>query len=1185
MSRMPKCKKTLLWIVVFSVVIIFLAHWKIFLTPGIVGHNWDWHIPYLRELNIQKLVSLPYIWSELSFGYLTPLKIYQFPAYVLGAVFNGEVGTKLFIYYISVFSVLNAFVFLRYVAKKVVQKLDDWSVFLGAFVYAFLPIVFNNLIGGQINALISYAFFPLFFYFFFKVFDEKSFLKYAFPLGIVFFLLCASQVLFFAIGLSIFFFLLLYRKQLKRFLFVITLLFLTGNSIFFYLFGNIDRASEIIPEQLNDNALIRQSFINHKETIDKVFIGAGYGDRNLFLNFMGNYRFVYFAIFYLLIILVIGRLLLKHKEINNKKLLFGVMFVYFAGLFLATAGRQPFGEFFIFLMTNFTPMKMFRTFFIFFVLVGFSFSIMTTISFSLYSRKFKQASLLMLGLLLIANLPVFIEGDNGIRVLKGLKKDSLDIYQIDPNYLDILNKQLLDPSWYRVLYVPNTVSPIYLETPYQRWGQGGDPEIISNPKPILNDFSLTPNKKKIYGLIEENIVDGKEPIDQNLLSFFSFKKIIRRRDIAPSFSSLRDRYDNELIDEKLSELKAESTSQYIDYYSLDDSSYLPHFYVPKKIIFIDADINSLSDIISFEKNERLALFFKNKYSKGNEGILEKADEILAWGEHENSHVAEWLIETEEDHEIHYPKNLNSGGWKWELKLMEEKLGEWKVRKNPDKLLEKLLLNSANRIGEIINNQNIGYLIFDPEGKILLRKIAGLWQEKMKEAISLVTSENVEDRIEKLRQPKAYFYTSKRRILDIPSLDPSLFGFEEIENQLEKLELEYDFSKLRYQLNMPQAGRYEIIISDIGELKFKNEKLDFDTETLKKLAAQEMETKNKDWTKLEERYFTKGKQAIDLPFAGLSINLVNKELRIDDYKPSSHYRVSFKYIDEGTNSSSVSVVEGKKGKLWEKSLPAARNEFNAFETIFKSSPEAKKGSIRISAGNFRDLKVVRIYKPKIAVRYKKEAGYSVVNAEKGKIKNEKLGEEKIIPKITFIKINPTKYKVKVEEAKGPYVLVFSESFNKGWKVYQSNLATSEKGLTIKKLGGGIWKVTGEVIEKITGLFLKNKGYGEKVASYFNGEVKEGTSRMTFLEPATFETWGQKPIADNKHHLVNGYANSWYIEPEDVDYAQNYELIVELLPQRLFSVGLLLSGITLFFSLCCLLIIKLKKGRTGGRLLNA
>ncbi|GAH17504.1 unnamed protein product, partial [marine sediment metagenome] len=81
----------------------------------------------------------------------------------------------------------------------------------------------------------------------------------------------------------------------------------------------------------------------------------------------------------------------------------------------------------------------------------------------------------------------------------------------------------------------------------------------------------------------------------------------------------------------------------------------------------------------------------------------------------------------------------------------------------------------------------------------------------------------------------------------------------------------------------------------------------------------------------------------------------------------------------------------------------------------------------------------------------------------------ISENSKIPKITFLKINPTKYKIKVESAKEPYVLVFSESFHESWKLYINKINPDNPG--------------------------NQKVYGEEVASYFNGEIKEGTHRNT------------------------------------------------------------------------------------------
>ena len=189
--------------------------------------------------------------------------------------------------------------------------------------------------------------------------------------------------------------------------------------------------------------------------------------------------------------------------------------------------------------------------------------------------------------------------------------------------------------------------------------------------------------------------------------------------------------------------------------------------------------------------------------------------------------------------------------------------------------------------------------------------------------------------------------------------------------------------------------------------------------------------------------------------------------------------------------------------------------------------------------------------------------------------------KKMPKITFIKINPTKYRVKVEEVVEPYTLIFSESFHEGWKAY----LVQDQKLKVKSLKSKFWNVTGKLGSKITGLFVKNKGYGEEVASYFDGDIKEGTHQMTFLEPATFETWGKKPIPEERHVLVNGYANSWYITPEDAGGRQDYEIIIEFEPQRLFYIGLTVSAFTFLGCLCYLVYgLCMKKKRLKVKQVN-
>jgi len=132
-----------------------------------------------------------------------------------------------------------------------------------------------------------------------------------------------------------------------------------------------------------------------------------------------------------------------------------------------------------------------------------------------------------------------------------------------------------------------------------------------------------------------------------------------------------------------------------------------------------------------------------------------------------------------------------------------------------------------------------------------------------------------------------------------------------------------------------------------------------------------------------------------------------------------------------------------------------------------------------------------------------------------------------PAITFQKINPTKYRVTVEDVRGPYLLVFSERFNRNWKIFRDD----SQDLSIE------------------------------TESYFNGAVRVKEQRDIFFDSDTLRTWREKAIADKTHIVVNGYANGWYILPEDTRAGERYNFTIEMTDQRFFYMGLLISILTL------------------------
>ncbi len=77
------------------------------------------------------------------------------------------------------------------------------------------------------------------------------------------------------------------------------------------------------------------------------------------------------------------------------------------------------------------------------------------------------------------------------------------------------------------------------------------------------------------------------------------------------------------------------------------------------------------------------------------------------------------------------------------------------------------------------------------------------------------------------------------------------------------------------------------------------------------------------------------------------------------------------------------------------------------------------------------------------------------------------------------------------------------------------------------------------------------------------VKEARHEMSFT-PGDISYLFAKPISDENHFLVNGYANAWYIDPKKVGTG-NFSITLYFWPQSLFYLGL---GISLITLICCL-----------------
>ncbi len=136
-------------------------------------------------------------------------------------------------------------------------------------------------------------------------------------------------------------------------------------------------------------------------------------------------------------------------------------------------------------------------------------------------------------------------------------------------------------------------------------------------------------------------------------------------------------------------------------------------------------------------------------------------------------------------------------------------------------------------------------------------------------------------------------------------------------------------------------------------------------------------------------------------------------------------------------------------------------------------------------------------------------------------------ENTSPQIIFQQVNPTNYQVRVQNASQPFFLVFSESYDPGWKAY------------IKQ---------------------GDEQFGTIVGNYENMGVEEAKSTSNF-NPTDISYLLGNPLSESDHFMVNGYSNVWYIDPSQIGKNQNgtFDITLFYQPQGLYYLGLTVSGV--------------------------
>ncbi len=142
----------------------------------------------------------------------------------------------------------------------------------------------------------------------------------------------------------------------------------------------------------------------------------------------------------------------------------------------------------------------------------------------------------------------------------------------------------------------------------------------------------------------------------------------------------------------------------------------------------------------------------------------------------------------------------------------------------------------------------------------------------------------------------------------------------------------------------------------------------------------------------------------------------------------------------------------------------------------------------------------------------------------------------LPTIEFKKINITKYRLVIHGAKSNFPLVFSESFNKDWRVYvlpfepkpKNELLTKVPDYQIIQDNEADQANSSQLTDFINQGLVTELG-GDKNPDFVSKNFAGTIQNDNLANGSIVETWRAKQISESNHFVINGYANAWEIDP--------------------------------------------------------
>lgn len=593
MSSYTKTIKVSLIYLFFSLVVLRV----LILTPGIIGHNWDWNVPASSVHLKNMFCSSFYTWNRASLGEPNSLRFSTQPAFTfLGGLSYLGLNASFISKFLPVLTILLSGISMFWLLENILktncnnenkQELDQivfYPSYLGGFFYAFSPFFMFEFIGGAWLEYLSQACIPLVIILFRRAnYSERS--KFAnltlAALITSFISVSLHSLVFVYIILGLYS---IYHPQRKSFLKNLVVL-----SVLYFFFSlwwivpTVGQMKSAIGVAASKEVLHLANIKSGAPSLLEAISTTGYA-RTFFKQMLSSgLKPLWNIVTYGLVCFILFETLFRKK---TKEGLFWVS-IFSVSLIFATAGNPPLGGAVAWMYKNIFLMRFFRSPQVISIVPVLSLAILTGIASASFLRRnitvlsgpYKRYSFYAVTLvsLIIWFNPFFIQGDLGMYVLRDRHEgtDHIDIYNLSPGYKGVLSQINADEDDFRILFLPMVASPRYLKTEYQSAAHGTDPLVYYSPHPgVFSDIISDGFSREFIKLLHKSLIDrinGDNTFEiDKLLNFVNAKFLFLRRDVLPQYSYSRDKWNYWKVKKYLTNSGA--------FVSLEDADYVDLFY-------------------------------------------------------------------------------------------------------------------------------------------------------------------------------------------------------------------------------------------------------------------------------------------------------------------------------------------------------------------------------------------------------------------------------------------------------------------------------------------------------------------------------------------------------------------------------------------------------------------------------